>query len=201
MASGKKSRSYLISAIPALALAQFFAVAAITLMLVWLLHFRKGVSLKASDPEKLLNASSSSSYAVWADYMYRRSDHGIQAGARSKEGEEDGSHAAEPVRPSSGWSRSVRHLQAIYGLPYTERAQLALLDRSGRHDSVLHPIPGGIRVLLVSGSEVVCEGGSETLARVFRPGDLRFGGFQRRDRFDSDVSVLVAREGKRSSCN
>ncbi|KAG0497600.1 hypothetical protein HPP92_002291 [Vanilla planifolia] len=146
MASGKKSRSYLISAIPALALAQFFAVAAITLMLVWLLHFRKGVSLKASDPEKLLNASflfellgSSSSYAVWADYMYRRSDHGIQAGARSKEGEEDGSHAAEPVRPSSGWSRSVRHLQAIYGLPYTERAQLALLDRSGRHDSVLHP--------------------------------------------------------------
>ncbi|KAG0497599.1 hypothetical protein HPP92_002031 [Vanilla planifolia] len=195
MAGGNKSRSYLIPAIPALVLAQFFAVAAITLMLVWLLHFRRGVSLKANDSEKLLNASSSSSYAAWADYMHRRSDHGIQAGSRSKEGEEGGPHAAEPVRSSSGWSRSVRHLQAIYGPPRAKRPQLALLDRSGRHDSVLCPVPGGIRVLLVSGSEVVCEGGSETLARVFRPGDLCFGGFQLWDRFDSEVPVLVAPEG------
>ncbi|KAK8941783.1 putative ascorbate-specific transmembrane electron transporter 1 [Platanthera guangdongensis] len=45
-----------MSATPAIVMAQISAIAAITLMLVWILHFRGGLSLKTSNLNRLLNA-------------------------------------------------------------------------------------------------------------------------------------------------
>ncbi|KAG0499553.1 hypothetical protein HPP92_004244 [Vanilla planifolia] len=55
MAGRKGDGIYGISATPFLVLAQLFAVAAITLMLVWILHFEGGLSLKSKDLTRLLN--------------------------------------------------------------------------------------------------------------------------------------------------
>ncbi|XP_020582910.1 probable ascorbate-specific transmembrane electron transporter 1 [Phalaenopsis equestris] len=56
MARNRGGGRFQMSATPALVLAQIFAAAAITLMLVWILHFRGGVSLKAKNLQRLLNA-------------------------------------------------------------------------------------------------------------------------------------------------
>ncbi|XP_020597228.1 probable ascorbate-specific transmembrane electron transporter 1 [Phalaenopsis equestris] len=56
MAVRKNGASFRISATPAIVAAQLLAVAAITLMLVWVLHFRGGLSLKSKNLERLLNA-------------------------------------------------------------------------------------------------------------------------------------------------
>ncbi|KAJ0987573.1 hypothetical protein J5N97_005929 [Dioscorea zingiberensis] len=67
MAAVKDGRSYGLSAAPAIIFAQLFGIAAITLMLVWLLHFREGVALNSSVEVRLLNDSMlfSSSRETW----------------------------------------------------------------------------------------------------------------------------------------
>ncbi|KAI0499029.1 hypothetical protein KFK09_019929 [Dendrobium nobile] len=55
MAAGKNGARYRISATPAIVVAQLLAVAAIVLMLVWILRFRGGLSLKSNDLRRLLN--------------------------------------------------------------------------------------------------------------------------------------------------
>ncbi|KAH0455348.1 hypothetical protein IEQ34_015380 [Dendrobium chrysotoxum] len=56
MAAGKNGARYRISAAPAIVVAQLLSVAAIVLMLVWILRFRGGLSLKSNDLRRLLNA-------------------------------------------------------------------------------------------------------------------------------------------------
>ncbi|PKA52203.1 putative ascorbate-specific transmembrane electron transporter 1 [Apostasia shenzhenica] len=56
MAAGGYGGRYQVSATPVIVLAQLFGVAALTLMLVWLLHFRNGISLSTSNLGRLLDA-------------------------------------------------------------------------------------------------------------------------------------------------
>ncbi|KAK8931080.1 putative ascorbate-specific transmembrane electron transporter 1 [Platanthera zijinensis] len=55
-----------MSATPAIVMAQISAIAAITLMLVWILHFRGGLSLKTSNLNRLLNVCPLISLAIMA---------------------------------------------------------------------------------------------------------------------------------------
>ncbi|XP_039145265.1 probable ascorbate-specific transmembrane electron transporter 1 [Dioscorea cayenensis subsp. rotundata] len=55
MGAVKDGRSYGCSATAAIIFAQLFGIAAITLMLVWLLHFREGVALSSTVEIRLLN--------------------------------------------------------------------------------------------------------------------------------------------------
>lgn len=57
MGAVKDGRSYGCSATAAIIFAQLFGIAAITLMLVWLLHFREGVALSSTVEIRLLNVS------------------------------------------------------------------------------------------------------------------------------------------------
>ncbi|KAL0908713.1 hypothetical protein M5K25_023219 [Dendrobium thyrsiflorum] len=56
MARSKDGGRYRMSATPAIVMAEIFAVAAITLMLVSVLHFRGGFSLKSNNVVRLFNA-------------------------------------------------------------------------------------------------------------------------------------------------
>ncbi|KAK1263454.1 putative ascorbate-specific transmembrane electron transporter 1 [Acorus gramineus] len=53
--AAKDGSSFLVSATPVTVVAHLFGVVAVTLMLVWILYFRGGVSLTSNNKEQLFN--------------------------------------------------------------------------------------------------------------------------------------------------